>query len=221
MSSSGATSAGRADLFVLAAPSGTGKTTLINKAFSGDWPDGGPPEFSVSHTSRDPRPGEVEGEHYYFVDEARFQAMAAAGEFLEWAEVHGQLKGTSRLEVDRRLEAGVDVLLDIDVQGVESVLAVKPEACSILIVPPSFDELRRRILDRGHDSAEDVHRRLSVSLCEIECYGLFDYVIMNDDAERASRQLAAIVVAWRSRLERKIKRVETVVADFRRALEPG
>jgi guanylate kinase len=221
MSNSGSSSGPGASLFVLAAPSGTGKTTLIERAFSGDWPDGGPPEFSVSYNTRQPRPGEVEGVHYYFVDENEFQAMAAAGEFLEWARVHGQLKGTSRREVERRLEAGIDVLLDIDVQGVESVLAVRPDACSILIVPPSFDELKRRIVGRGHDSSDDVNRRLSVSLCEIERYGLFDYVIVNDDAERASRLLAAIIVAWRSRLERNLSRIETIVQDFRRALEPS
>ncbi|MCZ6507134.1 MAG: guanylate kinase [Acidobacteria bacterium] len=221
MSSSGVNSSPRASLFVLAAPSGTGKTTLIQRAFSGEWPDGGPPEFSVSHTTRDPRPGEVEGEHYYFVDEAEFQGMIAAGEFLEWAQVHGQLKGTSGNEVEGRLEAGVDVLLDIDVQGVESVLAVRPDACSILIVPPSFDELKRRILDRGHDSSGAVTRRLSVSLCEIERYALFDYVIVNDDAERAGRQLIAIIVAWRSRLARRLHRIEMILEDFHRALEPG
>ncbi len=209
------------DVFVLAAPSGTGKTTLLARALSGTWPHPGPPEFSVSHTTRAPRPGESHGRNYFFVEQHEFEGMVAAGEFLEWAEVHGQLKGTSSAQVRDRLDAGVDVLLDIDMQGVESVLGLLPGACSILILPPSYAELERRIVHRGHDSAEDVTRRLAVSLWEIERYPMFDYVIVNDDLERASRELQSIIISRRSRLERNESRVREIVADFRRALEPA
>ncbi|MDH3403716.1 MAG: guanylate kinase [Acidobacteriota bacterium] len=208
------------DVFVVAAPSGTGKTTLVSMALAGEWPDPGPPEFSVSHTTRAPRPDEVHGRNYFFVDEAQFEAMVAGGEFLEWAEVHGQLKGTARAEVHDRLAAGADVLLDLDVQGVESVLAVMPDACAILILPPSYAELEHRIVERGHDRPADVARRLAVSLWEIERYPMFDYVIINDDVERASRELKSIIVSRRTLLARNQARVQAIVADFRDALEP-
>jgi guanylate kinase len=221
-SSDGETMATRSgDVFVLAAPSGTGKTTLVARALSGAWPPPGPPEFSVSHTTRAPRPTEVHGRNYFFVEQREFESMIAASAFLEWAEVHGQLKGTSSAQVRDRLEAGADVLLDIDVQGVESVLEVLPEACSILILPPSYAELERRIVDRGHDSADDVARRLAVSLWEIERYPMFNYVIVNDDIERASRELKSIIISRRNRLERNVGRVREIVADFRQALEPA
>ena len=208
-----------AHLFIIAAPSGTGKTTLIQRAFAGDWDDAPRPEFSVSHTTRAPRPDEVDGVHYYFVDEEEFRRMIDAGEFLEWAVVHGQLKGTSKAEVDKRLASGVDVLLDIDVQGVESIQALFPGARSIMILPPGFEELRRRITGRGHDSPDDVARRLAVSLWEIERYGLFDCVIINDDIERASRELVALITSKCARSGRDQERVQTILQDFRSALE--
>jgi len=209
----------RADVFVLAAPSGTGKTTLLRRLFAEAWPDEPPPEFSVSHTTRAPRPDERDGVNYHFVSAEEFSRMVEAGEFLEWAEVHGQLKGTSHVEIERRVRAGTDVLLDVDVQGVESVLAVFPDACSILILPPSYAELERRIVDRGHDGAHDVARRLAVSLSEIERYPMFDYVIVNDDAARACRQLIAILVAKRCGLRRNETQVGSVLNDFRAALD--
>jgi len=212
--------ADQARLFVMAAPSGTGKSTLIQRVFAADWENGGPPEFSVSHTTRAARPGEVHGEHYFFVDQAEFERMVETEEFLEFAEVHGQMKGTSRAEVDRRLAAGVDVLLDIDVQGVASVLAAHPDACSILIMPPSYLELENRISGRGHDSADDIARRLAVSLWEIERYRLFDYVIINDDIERACREFVTVIQSQRLRRDRNESRIRVILDDFHRALTP-
>jgi len=208
-----------ARLFIVAAPSGTGKTTLIKRAFDSDWQDASRPEFSVSHTTRQARPDEVDGVHYFFVGEDEFRRMIAAGEFLEWAVVHGQLKGTSKAEVEKRLAAGVDVLLDIDVQGVDSIRALFPEACSIMIMPPGFEELRRRIEGRGHDSAEDVAKRLAVSLCEIERYGIFDCVIINGDIERASNKLVSVITSKCALPERNEERVQAILEDFRSALE--
>ncbi len=209
------------ELFVLSAPSGTGKTTLIKELYRRSWPDGGAPEFSVSHTTRPPRPGEIDGIHYHFVDEEKFDAMIAADAFLEWAMVHGQRKGTAREEVTRRLVAGTDVLLDVDVQGAANVLEVHPGACAVFILPPSYAELKRRIAGRGHDHPEDVERRLAVSLWEIERYAIYDYVIINDDIERASAELAAIVVARHSLRDRREQRIAGILEDFRTALDPG
>lgn len=207
------------DLFVVSAPSGTGKTTLIQKLSECDWPHGSAPEFSVSHTTRAPRPGEVDGRHYHFVDAATFDAMIEDNAFLEWAIVHGERKGTATEEVRRRLEAGVDVLLDIDVQGAANVLDIHPEACAIFILPPSYGELARRIAARGYDEPRTIARRLAVSRWEIERYAIYDYVIINDDLERASRELASIIIARRSRRECRERDVARILEDYQASLE--
>jgi len=217
MSSSGATT-GQADLFVVAAPSAAGKTTLIERLYAAA--DEPLPEFSVSHTTRSPRAGEVDGVSYHFVDDVAFTRMVEAGEFLEWAEVHARRYGTARSEVEGRLARGADVLLDIDVQGVASVKAAYPRACAILVLPPSYAELERRISARGQDEAESIARRLSVSLWEIERYALFDYAIINSDVELATRELAAVIAARGVRLERREARVKAILEDFRSALDP-
>lgn len=209
----------RADLFVIAAPSAAGKTTLIKSLYATAPSDAPPPEFSVSHTTRSPRPGEVDGVNYHFVDEPEFGRMVEAGEFLEWAEVHGRRYGTARAEVEQRLARGTDVLLDIDVQGVANVRKAFPECCAILVLPPSYAELERRIAARGHDKPEDIARRLSVSLWEIERYELFDYVIINADIERACSELSGVITTRRARLERREERVRAIIEDFRSALD--
>lgn len=210
----------QAQLFVVSAPSAAGKSTLIKLLFDGGWQGGERPEFAVSHTTRRSRPDEEAGLHYHFVDDAEFDRMVAAGEFLEWARVHGHRYGTSRREVDDRLARGVDVLLDLDVQGAASVLEAHPDACSVLILPPSYEELRRRLATRGHDDADSMARRLSVSLWEIERYGIYDYVIINDDAERACGELRAILTARRCLREHNEARIQAILADFRAALGP-
>lgn len=205
---------GRGLMFILSAPSGTGKTTLIRSVMTGALADQPDLAYSVSHTTRRPRKGEVDGRDYHFVDEPTFRRMIEEDRFLEWAEVHNQLKGTSTDEVLPKLEKGIDVILDIDVQGAEQVMARRPEACGIFILPPSFADLERRIRGRGLDEAEEIQRRLAVSRWEIERYELYRYVIINDDLTRASTALAAIVLEKRNQLERQREKVQEILRDF-------
>lgn len=201
----------RGELFIVSAPSGSGKTTLIQNLFAGGLAD---LAFSVSHTTREPRGDEVDGREYHFVDHAAFRAMAEADAFLEWAEVHGNLYGTSLAEVFPRLERGVDVVLDIDIQGAERVRARCPEAHSVFVMPPSYEDLERRLHGRGLDRPETIARRLAVSLREIRCYERYRYVIINDDARRASEALAAIILEKRYRRDRMQGRIEEVLESF-------
>lgn len=204
----------RGELFILSAPSGAGKTTLIQSLLNGGFARFGGIEFSVSHTTRPPRQGEIDGTDYHFIDHATFLDMIAADRFLEWAQVHDNFYGTSRDEVVPRLERGVDVLLDIDVQGAEQVLARMPEAHSIFVMPPSFDALKQRLYGRGLDDDERIARRLAVSLSEVERYERYGYVIINDDASRASEALAAIILEKRHRRERMLDRIQEILKDF-------
>jgi len=204
----------RGELFILSAPSGAGKTTLIQSLLNGGFARFGGIEFSVSHTTRQPRQGESDGVDYHFVDHATFLDMIAADRFLEWAQVHDNFYGTSRDEVAPRLERGVDVLLDIDVQGAEQVLARLPEAHSIFVMPPSFAALEQRLHGRGLDDKERIARRLAVSLSEVSRYERYGYVIINDDASRASEALAAIILEKRHRRERMLDRIQEILKDF-------
>jgi guanylate kinase len=207
----------RGELFILSAPSGTGKTTLIRSLLEGGSRAAGNLHFSVSHTTRAPRRREKDGEDYHFVDRDVFRGMIARDEFLEWAEVHNNYYGTSNREVLPRLEQGIDVLMDIDVQGAERVMAEHPEAHSIFIMPPSYASLRQRLHRRGLDDEEEIERRLAVSLWEIRRYSRYKYVIVNRDAAHASEALAAIVLAKRQRTERVRGEIESVVASFERS----
>jgi len=209
----------RGDLFILSAPSGTGKTTLIHSMVRGGVGNLGELFFSVSHTTRAPRRGEVNGTDYHFVDRAAFERMVAEDRFLEHAEYNRNLYGTSRTEVEPRLERGEDVILEIEVQGAEQVLRRYPQAVSIFVLPPGFQALRERLVQRGLDGDDAVRRRLSVSYSEIRCYGLYDYAIINDDAKRASEALAAIILARRHRRERMEERTEAVLRDFETSFE--
>lgn len=202
----------RGEMFILAAPSGTGKDTLIRRAMK--MLDG--LEHAVSHTTRAARPGEIAGEDYYFVDRERFAAMIAEEAFLEWAEYNHHLYGTSVAEIESRLERGVDVLLDIEIVGTEKLLARCPDAHAIFILPPSFAALEARLTARGSDGPEAIRGRLELSLWEIERYGLFEYAIINDDLDRASQALAAIILEKRHRVARQERTVREVVEDFRR-----
>jgi guanylate kinase len=209
----------RGELFILSAPSGTGKTTLIHSMLEGGLGElGEGVAFSVSHTTRQPREGETDGRDYHFVDHETFREMLTRDEFLEWAEVHNHYYGTSNREVFPRLERGVDVLMDIDVQGAERVLAKYPEAHGIFIMPPSYEDLQHRLEGRGLDGDEEIARRLAVSLWEIRRYDQYRYVIVNDHAERASEVLAAIVLEKRYRLAPMRGRAEEIVADFEAAI---
>jgi guanylate kinase len=204
----------RGELFILSAPSGSGKTTLIQSLMRGSLAGFGGIAFSVSHTTRKPRQGELDGQHYHFVDHATFQAMIAEDRFLEWAVVHGNFYGTSLDEVMPRLAAGIDVLLDIDVQGAERVMARYPEAHGIFVMPPSYHDLEVRLNRRGLDQPEQIAKRLSVSLSEIKRYDRYHYVIINDDANRASEVLAAIILEKRQRRERMLGRVQEILRNF-------
>lgn len=204
----------RGELFILSAPSGTGKTTLIRNLLEGGSRAAGNLHFSVSHTTRSPRGREVDGEDYHFTDRETFRGMIARDEFLEWAEVHNNYYGTSLAEVMPRLEEGVDVLMDIDVQGAERVMAEHPEAHSVFIMPPSYQALRQRLHRRGLDDEEEIERRLAVSLWEIKRYQKYRYVIVNQDAGRASDALASIILAKRQHTARLREQIDRVVASF-------
>jgi guanylate kinase len=209
---------GRGELFLLSAPSGAGKTTLIQALLHGALGLSGGLEVSVSHTTRRPRPGEQDGVDYFFVGSDQFQRMIVEERFLEWAEVHGNYYGTSAAEVLPRLERGIDVLHDLDVQGAERLMARFPEAHAIFIMPPSYEDLEHRLQGRGLDDPRDIARRLAVSLWEIKRFDRYHYVIINDDAGRASQALASIILEKRHRRERMQERVGEVLADFQRAL---
>jgi guanylate kinase len=176
-------------LFVLSAPSGAGKTTLVRALMARD------PElrFSVSFTTRKPRPGEVPERDYFFVDEARFQAMVANGEFLEHARVFGNLYGTSRAQVDAILATGRNVLLEIDWQGAQQIRRNAPHCCSIFIMPPSTGELERRLRNRATDSEDVIRQRLSQALDDMAHWQEFDYVVINADQQQAGDDLHAII----------------------------
>ena len=210
--------AGRGELFILSAPSGAGKTTLVHHAMK--LIDG--VEFSISHTTRRPRENERDGQDYHFVDRSTFDRMVEDGRFLEWAEVHGNLYGTAVGEVLPRVERGVDVLLDIDVQGAKQVMSLpggvegilRTPVWGIFVMPPSYEALVSRLRGRDLDDAPEITQRLAGSLAEVDRVWDYDYVIVNDRAEAASRILAAIILEKRQRRGRMRERVNRVLADF-------
>ena len=184
------------NLYVVAAPSGAGKTTLVHLLLERE----ADVHLSVSFTTRSPRPGERDGRDYHFVDAATFREMIARQEFLEWAEVHGNFYGTSNKWIAGQLAAGHDVLLEIDWQGAQQVRSAFPEAIGIFILPPSMDELTSRLTARGTDSADVIARRLAAAQAEMRHVGEFDYVIINASLEKALDDLRAVVRASRLRL---------------------
>jgi guanylate kinase len=197
-------------LFVVAAPSGAGKSTLVNALLEREPAI----SLSISHTTRPPRPGEQYGRHYYFVERQEFEREIAEGIFLEHAEVHGNLYGTSRTTVAGLLAQGRDVLLEIDWQGARQIRKSKPDCVSVFILPPSRPELERRLRGRGSDSAEVIARRLHNSREEIAHAHEFDYIIVNDDFEVALGDLQAIVHAVRQRSSLQWHRHETLIAEL-------
>ena len=176
-------------MFVISAPSGTGKTTLLERLLASA-PD---LAFSVSHTTRAPRPGEVDGRAYHFVSRAAFQDLIARGRFLEWAEVYGELYGTSRDEVEGRRAQGVDVLLDVDAQGARSVKHAIPDAVLILILPPSWQVLRQRLEARGTETPERLDRRLKLAREQLDSFELYEYAVVNDVLDEAAATLCDVV----------------------------
>lgn len=221
------------ELFIISAPSGAGKTTLINRLLRGDMEN---LAFSVSHTTRSPRGDEVDGTDYHFVDHPTFESMIDAGDFLEWAEVHGNLYGTAIAEVQPRLAAGQDVILDIDVQGGEKVMAeqerlrsegsgsrkrgrrlLRAPVHSVFVMPPSFAELEKRLRQRNQDHPEEISSRLDVSRWEMSRSEAYDYVIVNDDARFAAGVLASIIQDKRHRGPRMRSRILRILQDFQPA----
>ena len=199
-----------ATLFIVAAPSGAGKSTLVNALLEREPAI----SLSVSHTTRPPRTGEEYGRHYYFVERAEFEREIEEGIFLEHAEVHGNLYGTSRKTVSGLLGQGKDVLLEIDWQGAQQVRKTKADCVSVFILPPSRHELERRLRGRGSDSAEVIERRLHNSREEIAHAHEFDYIIVNDRFEDALGDLQAIVRAVRLRSELQWRRHENLIAEL-------
>ena len=181
-------------MMMIVAPSGVGKTSLTRRLVA----DHKDLHLSVSHTTRAPRPGEQDAVHYHFTDRPTFDAIAKADGFLEWAEVYGECYGSPAAPMKAWIEAGESVLFDIDLQGCAAIRAKAPEdAVSIYVLPPSLDEMRRRLHARSQDSEEVIARRLDRAKHEIVEWGEFDYVILNDDFDRAYAELAHIYHAER------------------------
>lgn len=183
----------KGNIFIISAASGTGKTTLVSRLLKNN----ADLRVSVSHTTRKPREGETHGVHYYFTAREEFESLIEQKAFLEYADVFGNYYGTSIAGVNALTEEGFDVILEIDVQGAAQVRKSLPEACSIFILPPSFDVLAARLNGRGTDSEEVIRTRLSKARHEIEQSVLFDYVVVNDSLERAEEDLMHIVKSCR------------------------
>jgi len=196
-------------LLVLSSPSGAGKTTLTRR-IQQRFPD---LAFSVSHTTRPPRPNEVDGKDYHFVDRKTFEQKIAEGAFLEWAEVHQNLYGTSKSEIERAQETvGTSgMIFDIDYQGARQIRAKQPDVVSVFILPPSMDELLKRLRGRASETEEVVQRRFDVSRREIEHYGFFDYLVVNDDLEEAFDHLRAVILAERCKRWRQAGLAEALL----------
>lgn len=184
------------NLFIVAAPSGAGKSSLI-KALLGGKQSLHPMQVSVSHTTRAPRPGEVNGEHYHFVSKTEFEQLIEQGNFFEWAEVFGNYYGTSKLSIEQQLKQGIDVFLDIDWQGARQVKQQIPAAVGVFIAPPSKQVLFERLTSRGQDTAEVIQQRMDKARGEISHYAEFDYILVNDDFNTALAELEAIVSSCR------------------------
>jgi guanylate kinase len=182
-------------LIIIAAPSGGGKSTVLKRIFA-EVPD---LMFSISHTTRPPRRGEEDGREYFFIDESRFRELLAQGAFLEWAEVHGRLYGTSRAELDRARAAGKDLVLDLDVQGAAQIVRAYPQALTIFLRPPSMEVLTERLRRRATDSEEVVATRITNATGEIERASEFRHVVVNDDLDRAVLQVRHIIERERGR----------------------
>lgn len=194
-------------IVVVSAPSGAGKTTVLARVLF-ETPG---LRFSVSHTTRPPRPGEHDGVDYHFVTPEFFLQLQEAGRLLEWAEVHGNLYGTGLAEIERARAEGKDLLLDLDVKGAEQVRSQIPEAVTVFILPPSFEVLERRLRGRGQDDEATIRRRLAAAGREIDAFLKYDYAIVNEDLDACVEQLKSIVSAARCRV--------SVVAERARAIE--
>jgi len=212
-------------LFIVSGPSGAGKTTLINRVRHQLEPIGLPLYFSVSHTTRAPRAGEVDGQNYYFVTVPEFQRMVAAGEFLEHAHVHEQDYGTSRQEVVPRLQRGEDVILDIDYQGAKHI-ANNPDlqnrTLSVFIFPPTFEALQQRLRERHLNSEQEIQTRLQKAIAEIDAgKDFYDYIIINDDLDIAAECLKSAIIARKLKTKTALEAIGKMADRFREEEKNG
>ena len=198
------------NIFVVSSPSGVGKSTLIRlllesvKALY----------FSISHTTRPRRLSEEDGKDYFYVERDKFESMIAGDEFVEWAVVHGNLYGTLRAHLEAVQNSGLNIIMDVDVQGQQQVKSKIPEATTIFILPPSFDELKARLMSRGSESDHAIEGRLDQARKEISCWKDYDYLVINDDLHRAFEQLRSIVLATQARRGSVQNQIEHILKTF-------
>lgn len=198
------------NLIIISSPSGGGKGTLIREVLR-TTPDIG---LSVSHTTRQMRDGEQDGREYFFVSKERFEELIAADEFLEYATVHGHYYGTSLTQVRRQVEAGQDVILEIDVQGAGIVFQKMPKVVSIFILPPSYQILRERLTRRATESPEELELRLRNAVQEVQRYKDFKYVVVNSEIDRATEEIKAIIAGERLRGDRQEAVIQDILSTF-------
>jgi guanylate kinase len=205
-------------LFIVASPSGGGKTTLVREVIDRLAERGIPAHFSVSHTTRIRRPAEIDGIDYHFVDRPTFQKMSEQRAFLEWAEYNDNLYGTARSEVEPRLAAGDHVFLDIEVQGASQVKTLIPDVVKIFVYPPSYEVLKARLMQRRQDPPDAIRRRLRWAMREFSAAGEFDYAIINDRLDEAVEQLFGVCVAERQRPAKMKARLDAIREAYQIAL---
>ena len=194
-------------LVVISGASGTGKGTVCKRLFELEKNI----TFSVSATTRPPRQGEVDGVNYWFLSKQKFEEMIEKGEFLEWAKVYDNYYGTPLGKVEERLKNGEDILLEIDTQGALNVMEKMPQGAFIFLLPPSMEELKRRIVGRGTENQESLEKRLGAAKKEISLANKYQYIVVNDDVEIAAENIKAIIKAEKSKTERNLKLLEEVI----------
>lgn len=200
----------RGQLYIISAPSGAGKTSLVKRLtdnLTGI-------AVSVSYTTREPRPGEVNGVDYQFITPAEFDEKVKANEFVEYAKVFDHSYGTSEKDLNQTLDKGIDVVLEIDWQGARQIREAFPKAASIFILPPARETLESRLRGRGQDNDEIIQKRMTKAVSEMEHYDEFDYLIINDDFDEAYFQLKSVIVAERTRLKRQTHLHKTLIQDL-------
>jgi guanylate kinase len=209
----------KGNLIIISSPSGGGKGTLIKEVLR-TVPD---IAYSISFTTRALRGAEIDGRDYFFVSRAEFENLIDQGEFLEFAEVHGNFYGTSIKQVQNEIERGRDVILEIDVQGAASIRKILPEAVTIFILPPSFEVLQNRLKKRATEKKADLDLRLRNSFAEVERYREFEYVVINDDVARTTKDLQIVILAERRKSNRQTSAIKVILDSFNvsKIIKPG